>query len=262
MTLFIANLHQVESPFWMGILMTLIYIFLVHFVQEDDCLLNGFRKIFKMTAPPKIQLSSIEKESFQKIATELLEDSPNNEMYYRLTQRYYPMNNKYQMNTKDCTNDGSCLIPEDKNNLHPVKQKLSEVLPIPNIQNSIFLNQLNPSLSANQQYPVPVISQHSITMTNVDDINNDISNNANNSLVNTSGNGLESGLDLESGNKTTENFGLFETYHMDDLKKPIYYNAPVNGHPNCKSCSVGYCRGDLCTVSPFDRFRRNDPLNQ
>ena len=48
---------------------------------------------------------------------------------------------------------------------------------------------------------------------------------------------------------------------MSEHDKPIYYNAPDKDSDMCKHCGVGHCRGDLCTVLPYQKFSRFDPLN-
>lgn len=200
-----------------------------------------------------------------------LQPHPGNNIYYAHSNESYPQINRNQINQQDCTNDGSCLIPEDENNLHPIRQSLKEVLPVPNIgpQELTTMNRLNPKLNANWNYPVAVEAQHSCGTTDIRDFYNQSYNGSNNTSGdnecqkctmsnNVANNSNDNGNN--ANNKTVkEKFGLFETYHMEDLKDPIYFNAPPKGEV-CVHCVTGGCHGDLCSVNPHKKFGRNDIL--
>jgi hypothetical protein len=309
LTMFISNFYKVKKPLWQGITLTLIYIFIVHFGQGDDCLVYGLMdssstlyktltfqptcsggscdindktnesdNITNKFTPEIGSVLSTESLDSKVHANSLYEENPLNEnrlqphpgnnIYYAHSNASYPQINRNQINQQDCTNDGSCLILEDENNLHPIRQSLKEVLPVPNIgpQELTIMNRLNPNLNANWNYPVAVEAHHSCATTDIRDFYNVNKPKSNNecqkcSSPNNNNNNNNNNDDNESGNNKVvkETFGLFETYHMEDLKDPIYFNAPPKGE-TCVHCVTGGCYGDLCSVNPHKRFERNDPL--
>jgi hypothetical protein len=285
LTYVISQFYKVKNNILQGILITLIYIFIVHFTQDDDCLLN---KIIGKSQKNNNQNNNTEKFNLNNLAKltngslstpnlnsrvhanslyennllkeNRLESVHQNNMYYALSDQLYPMINRNQINQKDCTNDGSCLIPEDSLNMHPVKQSLTEVLPIPNIgpQEIQTMNQLNPKLNANINYPLPIQSSHTTTTSDIITLyeNNGINNQKINDLI------KEQSCDkcIPQTNEVIEKFGLFDTYNMGAYKDSLYKNTPSQDGKMCKSCVVGTCVGDLCSIQQ-DRFERNDPLN-
>jgi hypothetical protein len=289
LTYVISKFYKVKNNILQGILITLIYIFIVHFAQGDDCLLN---KIIGKTEKQQYNNKSNNAEKFNlnnlaKLTDGLLSTSnlnsrvhandlyddnvlnenrleyvPQNNMYYALSNQFYPMNNRNQINQQDCTNDGSCLIPEDSLNMHPIRQSLSQVLPVPNIgpQEMQTMNQLNPKLNVNINYPLPIESPHKTTTFDIVTFydNSCIVNNKINELIKDQS--CHKCIPKSDNNKITEKFGLFDTYNMGAHTDTLYKNAPLKNSQICKTCVVGTCVGDLCSVQQ-DRFTRNDPLN-
>lgn len=181
-----------------------------------------------------------------------------NNKYYSYINQFYPMLNKNQINQQDCTNDMSCFIPEDHLNMHPVKQSLKEVLPIPNIGPQILttMNRLNPHLNVNQKYPVPVEANHSYDTTDISNFYTDMQT-KNNECQKCIPNNVVSTVENK---KLKETFGLFETYNMENHIEPLYINSPPNSKNMCHHCVTGGCQGDLCSIDPNKKFVRNDPL--
>lgn len=304
LTYVVSTFYKVTNVYLQGILLTLLYIFIVHFGQGDHCLINGLKGINPMYRFKKSD-DLFEKKDHKNNAGESfglndwdsmrnnilstpnlnsrvhandlyednpllenrLESTPENNMYYALSNQYYPMNSRNQINQMDCTNDGSCLIPEDAENMHPVRQSLGEVLPVPNIgpQEKIIMNRLSPTLNASQNYPVPVPveANHSFPSadirtyykapTKTDDSCGKCkgpSNNVNN-------NNIVEGFENK---KEKEMFGLFDTYDMAEHTEPLYINAPSKSSGLCKNCTVGYCQGDVCSTNPTEQFTRSDPM--
>lgn len=270
LTIIISKFHNVTNKWLQSILLTMLYIFVVHFAQGKHCLINGIIGLVpgydskKETEENKEIINSfgdIKRDLLSSLDSQVhadelykenisdenrLESTSENDLYYSLTNKYYPMNSRQQINQKDCTNDQSCLIPEDKINMYPIKQSLGEVLPVSNIgpKEYSIMNELNP-ISINDEGPLPIESHNSYETADVSQFES-----------------KQTGCGSCGGNNDVkESFGLFETYRMDELNKPLYYDAPDMGNQICKNCKVGYCRGDLCTGLPFRKYTREDPLN-
>lgn len=216
----IASYFQVETTntILLGILLSMCYIFLTEFVVGDVCLTKPIWNLLEIYYNTDNTLQTTDTNRM------IGQPSQQNQLYYNLTQAYYPMNNRNQINVKDCTITGECLIPEDSTNLYPVRRTLSEVLPTPHIgqKEKESMLKLNPGVAP--ETPMPVNSN-------------------------------------SDGTDVAEQFGLFEDYRMAEFDKPLYYNAPDKDNNMCKNCLVGHCDGDLCSVIPYQSFKREDPLN-
>lgn len=303
LTYMVSQFYNVTNNILQGILLTLFYIFIIHFVQDDKCFIKGVLNLPDKLVPKQNNTTPKSDESFNMggydseytndivsspvlnsrvHANDLYNDnvlnenrlntSHKNNLYYALSNQHYPMNNRNQINQKDCTNDGTCLIPEDEHNLHPVRQSLKEVLPVPNIgpQEITLMNKLNPKLSANYKYPVPIESIQTCKSTPLDNFyqlqsdNKNTQNNQNNNCDKCSISENTYNIQNNTSNdvpETKEMFGLFDTYHMIDHDDPIYINSPLISSQQCKNCVTGHCQGDLCSSNPHKKFERNDPLN-
>jgi hypothetical protein len=220
--------------------------------------------------------------------------TPENNLYYGLTQSYYPNSSYYQINQRDCTNDKGCIQDPDSLNLYPVKQSATELLPIGIIGQKEQSTMNNLSLSIISSVPMPIESPHNCPASDVrtaydiptqnkpeptkKDLHNNTLSNCNrcdkteyNIPLDQDGNILDDLKNAESNHikkiikleepTIKEGFGLFEQYRMSDYSKPLYYNAPDKNSNICSNCTVGYCRGDQCTGLPFQKFKREDPLD-
>lgn len=291
LTYVVSIFYKVTNPIYQGITLTLLYIFVVHFGQGDHCLINGIKEginpmyIFKTQLNNKNNNNKGEKFDMDELAlltndvistpnldervhaNDLYEDNPlkenrleqvpANNLYYALSNQYYPMNTKNQINRMDCTNDGSCLIPEDAENMHPVRQSLGEVLPVPNIgpKETTIMNRLNPTLNANMKHPVPVESNISCPATPLMQFYKGPDIQPENDCSKCT---APTGENKE--NEKKEMFGLFDEYNMAEHTEPLTVNAPPENLQMCRGCTVGFCKGGMCTTNPNEAFERHNPL--
>lgn len=300
LTYVVSIFYKVTNPIYQGITLTLLYIFVIHFGQGDHCLINGIKEginpmyIFNRQTTPHNRNNNANKgEEFdmdelglltndiistpnldeRTHANDLYEDNlfkenrlekvPANNLYYALSNQYYPMNTKNQINRMDCTNDGSCLIPEDAENMHPVRQSLEEVLPVPNIgpQETTIMNRLNLNLNANSKYPVPVESKIACPSTPLAQFYQTPTPQPENDCSKCSGpTGGNNENEINEQNNKKEMFGLFDTYNMADHTESLTINAPPKNLQMCRGCTVGFCQGGMCTTNPNEAFERHNPL--